>query len=171
MLLWCQFLWKLKQGICSSGHQYCQVTKQVDNLLCKMPCLMGFQTSVTSCTFNHRGWVHCYVTISLWCHPSYELAWGNEGARLPSHLYRTSRVLQGIWGQLMSSGTCKASQAKSKDQAHKCLLSSFLQTCEKGFIKTFPIDMKDQIADALAKALAQNDLQRYCRYMCGKWPP
>ena len=48
------------------------------------------------------------------------------GARLPSHLYQISRVLQGIWRQLRSSGTRKASQAMSKDQAHKCLLSSFL---------------------------------------------
>jgi hypothetical protein len=31
-----------------------------------------------------------------------------------------------------------------------------------------PVDTKDQIADALTKALAQNDLQRHCRYMCGK---
>ena len=38
----------------------------------------------------------------------------------------------------------------------------------KGLIKIFPIDMKDQIADALTKALAQNDFQRHRRYMCGK---
>jgi hypothetical protein len=38
----------------------------------------------------------------------------------------------------------------------------------KGLIKIFPIDMKDQIADALTKALAQNDFQRHCRCMCGK---
>ncbi len=38
--------------------------KQMDNLLCRMPRLMGFQTSVTGCTLNHRGRVHCYVTIS-----------------------------------------------------------------------------------------------------------
>jgi len=38
----------------------------------------------------------------------------------------------------------------------------------KGLIKIFPIGTKDQIADALTKALAQNDFQRHCRYMCGK---
>jgi hypothetical protein len=37
----------------------------------------------------------------------------------------------------------------------------------KGLIKIFPIDTKDQIADALTKALALNDFQRHCRYMCG----
>jgi hypothetical protein len=42
------------------------------------------------------------------------------------------------------------------------------QTCEKGLIKIFPIDMKEQIADALAKALAQNNFQRHFCYMCGK---
>ncbi len=88
--------------------------------------------------FQPQGRVHRYVTISLWHHPSYDPAWGNEGARLPSHLYWTSCVLQGIWGQLRSSGTCKASQATSEDQAHKCLLSSFLRTCEKGAYQDIP---------------------------------
>ncbi len=44
----------------------------------------------------------------------------------------------------------------------------FCKHVRKGRIKIFPIDTKDQIADALTKALAQNDLQRHCRYMCGK---
>ncbi len=44
----------------------------------------------------------------------------------------------------------------------------FRKHVRKGLIKIFPIDMKDQIADALTKALAQNDLQHHCRYMCGK---
>jgi hypothetical protein len=38
----------------------------------------------------------------------------------------------------------------------------------KGLIKIFPIDTKDQIADVLTKALAQNNFQRHRRYMCGK---
>jgi hypothetical protein len=38
----------------------------------------------------------------------------------------------------------------------------------KGLIKIFPIDMKDRIADALTKALAQNDFTRHRKYMCGK---
>jgi len=38
----------------------------------------------------------------------------------------------------------------------------------KGLIKIFPIDMKDQIADSLTKALAQNDFQRHRHFMCGK---
>ena len=38
----------------------------------------------------------------------------------------------------------------------------------KGIIKTFPVNSKDQIADALTKALAQNDFQRHRRFMCGK---
>ncbi len=44
----------------------------------------------------------------------------------------------------------------------------FREHVRKGLINIFPIDTKDQIADALTKALAQNDLQRHCRYMCGK---
>jgi hypothetical protein len=38
----------------------------------------------------------------------------------------------------------------------------------KGLIKIFPINTKDQIADALTKALAQNDFQRHRRFMCSK---
>jgi hypothetical protein len=38
----------------------------------------------------------------------------------------------------------------------------------KGLIKIFPIDTKDQIADALTKALAQNDFTHHSKYMCGK---
>jgi hypothetical protein len=44
----------------------------------------------------------------------------------------------------------------------------FCEHVRKGLIKILPVDTKDQIADALTKALAQNDLQCHCRYMCGK---
>jgi hypothetical protein len=42
----------------------------------------------------------------------------------------------------------------------------FCKHVQKELIKIFPIDTKDQIADALTKALAQNDLQCHRRYMC-----
>ncbi len=38
---------------------------------------------------------------------------------------------------------------------------------QKGLIKIFPIDAKDQIADALTKALAQNNFQHHCCHMRG----
>jgi hypothetical protein len=44
----------------------------------------------------------------------------------------------------------------------------FREHVRKGLIKIFPISTKDQIADALTKALAQNDFQRHRRYLCGK---
>jgi hypothetical protein len=44
----------------------------------------------------------------------------------------------------------------------------FCEHVRKGLIKIFPIDTKEQIADALTKALAQNDFQHHRRYMCGK---
>ncbi len=43
----------------------------------------------------------------------------------------------------------------------------FCKHVHKGLIKIFPIDTKDQIADALTKALAQNNFQCHLRYMCG----
>ena len=44
----------------------------------------------------------------------------------------------------------------------------FREHVRKGLIKIFPVDTKDQIADALTKPLAQNDFQRHRRFMCGK---
>ncbi len=43
----------------------------------------------------------------------------------------------------------------------------FCKHVQKGLIKIFPINIKDQIADALTKALAQNYFQRHCCHMCG----
>jgi hypothetical protein len=43
----------------------------------------------------------------------------------------------------------------------------FCKHVQKGLIKIFPINAKDQIAGALTKALAQNDFQHHCRHMCG----
>jgi hypothetical protein len=43
----------------------------------------------------------------------------------------------------------------------------FHEHMQKGLIKVFPINTKDQIADALTKALAQNDFQHHCCYKCG----
>jgi hypothetical protein len=43
----------------------------------------------------------------------------------------------------------------------------FCKHVQKGLIKIFPIDTKDQIADALMKALAQNDFQHHRCHMCG----
>jgi hypothetical protein len=44
----------------------------------------------------------------------------------------------------------------------------FCKHVRKGLIKIFPIDTKDQIADALTKPLAQNDVQRHRCLMCGR---
>ncbi len=44
----------------------------------------------------------------------------------------------------------------------------FCKHVHNRFIKIFPINTKDQIADALTKALAQNVFQRHHRHMCGK---
>ena len=44
----------------------------------------------------------------------------------------------------------------------------FREHVRKGLIKIFPVSTKDQIADVLTKALAQNDFQRHRRWLCGK---
>jgi hypothetical protein len=44
----------------------------------------------------------------------------------------------------------------------------FCEHVRKWLIKIFPIDTKDQIADALTKPLAQNVFQLHCCLMCDK---
>ena len=44
----------------------------------------------------------------------------------------------------------------------------FCKQVHKALIKIFPVDTKDQIADALTKPLAQNGFQCHCHFMCGK---
>eukprot|EP00804_Cyclotella_cryptica_P016390 CCRYP_004646-RB/>CCRYP_004646-RB protein AED:0.25 eAED:0.25 QI:0/-1/0/1/-1/0/1/0/202 len=44
----------------------------------------------------------------------------------------------------------------------------FLEHVRKGLIKIFPVDTKDQIADTLTKAFAQNDFVRHRKLMCGQ---
>jgi hypothetical protein len=65
-----------------------------------------------------------------------------ELARLPKHHPRTKHI--NIW------------------------YHHFHEHVPKGLIKIFPVDTKNQIADALTKPLAQNDFQHHRRLMCGK---
>ena len=44
----------------------------------------------------------------------------------------------------------------------------FREHVRKGLVKIFPVDTNNQIADALTKALAQNDFTRHRKFMCGK---
>ncbi len=44
----------------------------------------------------------------------------------------------------------------------------FCEHVRKGLIKIFPLDTKDQIADTLTKAPAQNDFVRHRELMCGQ---
>jgi hypothetical protein len=49
----------------------------------------------------------------------------------------------------------------------KACYHHFSKHVHKKLIQIFPIDTKDQIADALTKALAQHDFLCHHRYMCG----
>ncbi len=46
----------------------------------------------------------------------------------------------------------------------------FCEHVRNGLIKIFPISTKDQTANTLTKALAQNDFQHHRCHMCGLWP-
>ncbi len=110
----------------------------MDHLLRRMPHLLGLQTSISSCVVYHWGQVHCHVVSATWRHSYYESPIGNEGARLQGHLYSALCLLQSIWRQLRYSRTCQASKAMPKDQAHKCLLSSFFANMCTGTHQDLP---------------------------------
>jgi hypothetical protein len=122
--------------------------------------------SISSCAVYHWGQVHCHVASTTWRHFCYQPATKKEGVRLQGHLYWALCLLLGVWRQLRCCRTHKASKATPKEHAHKSLLSSFSSTYAQGTHQIFPLDTKDQIADALTKALAQNDFQHHRRYMC-----
>ncbi len=82
--------------------------------------------------------VHSHVTGTTWRHSGYEPTTGDEGAKLQGYLYQALCLLQGVWRQHRHSRTCKVSKATPKDQAHKCLLSLFLQTCAQGTHQDLP---------------------------------
>ncbi len=167
VLLWRRFLMKLDQGICTRQSQYRQVTKQVDHPLCRMR-LMGLQASVSNHTIYNWGQVHCFVTSTTWCHSHHEPTTGNEGAKLQGCLYQTLCLLQSIWRQHRSPGTCKASKATSKDQAHKCLLSSFFANmCKTGLSRSPPLTPKTRLLTHSQNPLAQNDFKHHRHHMCG----
>ncbi len=107
---------------------------------------MGLKTSISNHTVYYWGWVHCHVTGTAWCHSHHEPLTGNEGVKLQGCLYQTLCILQGIWRQYRSPGTCMASKAMPKDQAHKCLLSSlFANTCKRGLSRSSPSAPKTRL--------------------------
>jgi hypothetical protein len=72
-----------------------------------------------------------------------------------------------------NSGTLKMARLPKLCPRTKHINVCYHHFCEhvhKGLIKIFPVDTKDQIADALTKPLAQNDFQWHCCFMCGKGP-
>ncbi len=82
VLLWCRLLGAVEQGICTGGSHYFQVTKWLDHFLCRMPCLLGLQTSIPSYIVHYWSWVYCNITSSMWCHSYHgtttDRKWGSE---------------------------------------------------------------------------------------------
>ncbi len=152
-----RFLRKLEQGIRTRGSQYHQVTKRMDYLLCRLPRLLGLQTSIsimlstTEAKFiamlqalhdvipvmnllqemREQNFKVICIEAYVYCKVFEDNAGALELARLPKLHPRTKHI------NVCYHHFCK----------HVC----------KGLIKIFPINTKDQIADALTKAQAQND--------------
>jgi hypothetical protein len=70
-----------------------------------------------------------------------------------------------------NSGTLKLaclSKLRPRTKHINVCYHHFRELVQKGFIKIFPVDTKNQIADTLTKVLAQNDFTRHHKFMCGK---
>ncbi len=170
VLLWRGLLRKLEQRICTCGSQYHQVTKRMDHFLRRLPHLLGLQTLISNRTIHYWGWVYRHVTSTMWRHSHHELTTVNEGAELQGHLYWTLCLLQGIWRQCRSPETCKASKAMSEDQAHECLLSSFLQKGAKRAYQDLPHWHQRPDCWCTHKSSGTKWLLAHRRHMCGVKP-
>jgi len=164
MLLWCWFLWKLEQRLCTIWSQHCQVTKWLDNLLCKVSHHLGFQTAIPSCTLYHWGWIYCFIHGPTRCHSRYGTTGWNPKQEFPGPMHSTHCVLQSVWGQLWCTWTCSSS--KGTKHINVCY-HHFREHVRLGLIKVLPISTDDQIADALTKPLTQNAFCKHRRFICG----
>ncbi len=120
----------------------------------------GSQTSFSNCTVHYQGQVHHHVTGTMWHHSRHEPSTtGNEGAKLQGRLYQTLCLLQSIWEQRRCPGTCKASKAMPKDQAHKHLLSSF-------FVNTY-----ERVLSRSSSSTPNTRLLMHSQKLWQKWLP
>ncbi len=164
--MWHGFLRKMEKGICTSGSQYCQVTKRIDNLLLRMPCLLGLQTSISSCVVYQWGQVHSHVARATWHYSVMNLLQEmreQDFKVIYTEPYVYCKVFEDNSGALELARPPKL--CPRTKHINVCN-HQFCKHVHKGLIKIFLIDTKDQIADALMKAQAQNDFQRHCHYMC-----
>ena len=159
--------WQLEQASCSVWLKYWQVMQWLDSVLCRMSGHLGIQVADTSHLIHYRGWIHCHVLITMRRTSYYVSGSRNWREGLSSYLYQALRILQGFWRQLRCIRIHQASEALPSYQAHQRMLPPLSQTRKNGLRKIFPVGTKNQIADALTKALSQNVFQQHCCYMCG----
>ena len=129
LLLWCWLFRKLERWYSSTQSKRIQVLQWLDYLLCWMSHNLGFQTANASSSINNQSWACCPFNVPWWCSPYNVLAWRNEGAKVSSHMYCTTCVLQGFWGQLKSPWISPLAKASTLYQAHQCVLSSLPWAC------------------------------------------
>jgi hypothetical protein len=99
-------------------------------------------------------------------HSHYAPTTGNEGAKLQGHLYQTYVYCKVFEDNAGALELARLPKLHPRTKHINVCYHHFCKHVQKGLIKIFPIDTKDPIADALTKALAQNDFQHYCRHMC-----
>jgi hypothetical protein len=131
----------------------------LDRILCKMcrprlhylppklstlPCLNPYET---------------FFLLCFWC-KKFEKKGFQASASSPTYTARFLKTTLVHW-------TLIGFQSFALVPSTLTCVTIIFQACEKWTIKIFPVGTKDQIADALTKALPQNDFQQHHHYMCG----
>ena len=130
---------------------------------------MGFKTADPSCTSTMEA-EYISLSMSLW-------------DVIP--IMQLLEEMKGCGFQVICTKphvNCKVFEDNSGalEMAHLpklCLRTKHINVCyhhfcehvPKGLIEIFPINTKNQIADALTKPLAQNSFWQHRQYMCGQW--
>ncbi len=156
--------------ICTRGSQYHQVTKLMDHLLCRMPHLMGLQSSIqialstTKAEYIAMSQALLDVILNM-----------NLLQKMREQSFKVVCIQPYVYCKVFEDNTGALKLARLPKLCHRTKHTNdcyhhFCKHVQKGLIKIFPIDTKDQTADALTKALAQNNFQHHCPHMCGAYP-
>ncbi len=138
MLLQRWFFWQLEQASRSIRPKYCQVTKWLDCVLCRMSGHLGIQVANTSRFIYYWSWVHHHVSITTRCSSYHVSGSGNLQEGSSSDLYQALHILQSFWRQLWCVGTHKASEASPSYQAHQRMLPALSRTRKERAYQDLP---------------------------------
>ncbi len=129
---------------------------------------LGIKIADPGCTFYHWSQIYLYVPVPTRCSPIMVLIQEIRGKRFPV-IYTKHYVYCKVFKD--NSGALELARLPKLRPHTKHINICYHHFCKhhmwNNLIKIFPIRTKDQIANALTKALPQNDFQQRPCHMCG----